>query len=225
MLASPRWIVASLALLQGCFTDPPPSPGGDASTGAPATSSTTGTTDPATASSGSASTSGLDTSSSGAGSSGTGESSEGSSSSASTGIVQVCGDGIVGDDEMCDGGAGCRDCMFTDYACNPLNNAGCGAGTRCGLITFETETFGCIAPGPGDLAAECGFSSANDGDCATDLTCLFNPQTPLCDVGNCCVRYCSLAEVDPGCGDAEMCLVFFPDPIYEGLEHLGFCGG
>jgi hypothetical protein len=125
---------------------------------------------------------------------------------------------------MCDGGNGCLDCVFTDYACNPLNNAGCGPEQRCGLITFDTETFGCIAPGPGGIGAECGGAAANDGDCATDLTCLFNPQTPLCDVGNCCVRYCSLAEADPGCDAIEACQVFFPDPVYDGLEHLGFCG-
>jgi hypothetical protein len=137
----------------------------------------------------------------------------------------VCGDGIVQDDEMCDGGPGCEDnCAFTSYGCNPLNNAGCMPPLRCGLLDYDTEEFGCMPPGRAVLGEACSWTSFEDEQCADGLTCLFNPQTDYCNVGNCCVEYCNLQMGSAMCSNGATCYQFFQPPDFDGLEHLGYCG-
>jgi len=134
-----------------------------------------------------------------------------------------CGDAIVQDDEMCDGGPGCDDdCEFEDYLCNPLNDAGCPAGFRCGALDVAVESFSCQIPGNGDVGEACAGSPENDNGCRARTTCLFNGNTPLCDEGACCVDYCDLT--DPECPDDQECRPFFVGSQFRGLEHLGFCG-
>jgi hypothetical protein len=126
---------------------------------------------------------------------------------------------------MCDSTPGCQaDCTFESYDCNPLSDAGCVEGLRCGAIDVPAESFGCMPPGPGGIGSECSGVPTNDGDCDAGLTCLFNINTPLCDVGNCCVEYCDLTDPGFACSGGAVCRQFFIDPMFQGLEHLGFCG-
>jgi len=155
-----------------------------------------------------------------------GGASTGSASGDTTGSSDssgFCGDSVVQDDEMCDGGPGCDDeCRFEDYLCNPLNDAGCSEGFRCGASDVLVESFSCQIPGTGDVGDSCTGAPENDSDCGAGLTCLFNFNTPLCDAGNCCVDYCDLVE--PECPDGQECRAFFIGSQFRGLEHLGFCG-
>lgn len=210
---------AAFVVLAGCFEDAPPpvveaTSDGSATVGADGSTMGAATTSTATSpSSGPASTSGEL------------ESSDVDSvaDASSTASEAMCGDEVVDDSEMCDSTPGCdATCEFTDYACNPLNDAGCESPQRCGLVDFVSETFACMPAGPGGIGAACGRSAANDGDCDVGLTCLFNGQTALCDVGACCVRYCDTLS-GTGCDDLEYCAMFFPRPMYLGLEHLGYC--
>ena len=138
----------------------------------------------------------------------------------------VCGDGELNQpSEMCDSTPGCLDdCTFEDYACNPLNDANCVEGLRCGAVEVTVESFACMPPGRGGLGAACSGLPSNDSDCDAGLTCLFNLNTPLCDLGNCCVEYCDLVAPDPGCSPGTVCNQFFLAPMGQGLEHLGYCG-
>ncbi len=149
---------------------------------------------------------------------------QGSSSSGPAG--PICGDGELNQDsEMCDGTPGCLDdCTFENYACNPLNDAACVDGLRCGAIDVDQETFGCMPPGDAAQGQPCNGLPTNDGDCSAGLTCLFNFNTPLCDAGNCCVEYCDLTDPTFRCLEGSVCRPFFIGPMYQGLEHLGFCG-
>jgi hypothetical protein len=153
------------------------------------------------------------------------DSSEGDSVG-TTGEPAVCGNGIVDQPtEMCDGSLGClEDCTFVSYACNPLNNAGCGPGLRCGLDDFNLESFACMTPGPSALGEMCSGVPFNDSDCGDGLTCLWNINTAKCDEGDCCVQYCDLQDPTSGCSVGAVCNAFFPRPMFQGLEHLGFCG-
>jgi hypothetical protein len=218
-------VAALLVLLGGCFSEPDPvvdddgetvmcvqapcTASGDSTTGPAATSGSTGTSsEPADSTSGSAS----------AGSS--------SDDMGSTGPVATCGDGEINQPtEMCDSTPGCRpDCTFESYECNPLSDAGCVAGLRCGAVDVPAETFGCMPVGAGGVGSSCGAAATNDGDCGVGLTCLFNINTPLCDEGNCCVEYCDLTDPGFRCSGGAVCRQFFIDSMFQGLEHLGFCG-
>ena len=143
-----------------------------------------------------------------------------------TGPVATCGDGEINQpSEMCDSTPGCRpDCTFESYECNPLNDAGCVSGLRCGAIDVPAQTFGCMPPGAGALGELCGAAATNDGDCGVGLTCLRNASTPLCDENNCCVEYCDLTDPSFRCSGGATCRQFFIDSMFVGLEHLGYCG-
>lgn len=210
----------------GCFREPDPivddgetgvmciqapcTASGDTSTGPadPATSEATGTSEPADSTSG--------------GSTGPAPTDD----TSSTGPVPTCGDGETNPpSEMCDSTPGCRDdCTFESYECNPLSDAGCVAGLRCGAIDVPAESFGCMPPGAGGVGSPCTGVPTNDGDCEAGLTCLFNINTPLCDAGNCCVEYCDLTDPAFRCSGGGVCRQFFLDSMFQGLEHLGFCG-
>jgi hypothetical protein len=218
-----------VTVVTACFAEAPPvesSTEASASTDPTSASGTsTSVTTDATSITNASSISGVDTSSE-TSASGTPASSEGSSSAgdSSETTAAMCGNGVVEDGEMCDGTEGCdAACEFTNYACNPLNDAGCPAAMRCGLVDFATETFACMSPGRVGLGGVCEGSPPNDGECGAELTCLFHGQTLLCDEGACCVRYCDLTEGVSGCGVDEVCAPFFPMPMFSGLEHLGFC--
>jgi hypothetical protein len=222
----PHRLPALLVLATGCFSEPEPIVGddgetvvmciqapcsateGDPSTGPAATSTSEATTlEPADSTSG-------------------GSADPSSDDTASTGPVAVCGDGEINQPtEMCDSTPGCLpDCTFESYECNPLGDAGCVAGLRCGAIDVPAETFGCMPPGRGAVGSECSGLPANDSDCAAGLTCLSNFNTALCDIGNCCVEYCDLTDPTSVCSGGAVCRQFFIDSMYQGLEHLGFCG-
>lgn len=143
----------------------------------------------------------------------------------STGVAAVCGDGEINQpNEMCDSTVGCADdCTFEDYDCNPLNDAACVDGLRCGAADVAVESFNCMLPGRGGVGDACSGVPANDSDCGVGLTCLFNFNTPLCNMGNCCVEYCDITG-DFMCSGGAVCRPFFIDPVGQGLEHLGFCG-
>ncbi len=214
-----------LALLPGCFSEPEPIDDGTSTCAQPcSTGSTTDapTTGPASA------TGPLDasTSSDPVDSTGTTGSDGPEPPDGTTGVAAICGDGQVNQpSEMCDSTPGCRDdCRFESYACNPLNDAGCTNGERCGAIDVPVESFGCMPPGPGGLGVACSGVPANDSDCDVGLTCLFSFNTPLCGDGNCCVEYCDLTDPTFRCSGGASCLPFFPAPMYQGLEHLGYCG-
>lgn len=223
-LFDPRLSPVVLVVATGCFSEPEPvvDDGGDTVVmciQAPCTAtddpdsgpeSTTTTDDPGTAS----------------GSADAGTSTTATSSGESTGPVPACGDGETNQPtEMCDGTPGCRpDCTFESYECNPLTNAGCVGGLRCGAIDVPAETFGCMPSGPGGVGSPCSGVPTNDGECNAGLTCLFNFNTPLCDEGNCCVEYCDLTDPAVRCSGGAVCRQFFIDSMFQGLEHLGFCG-
>jgi hypothetical protein len=215
--------VVACVVLGSCFEDPPPIEQGT-SEGSTAGETLGMTTEPPTSTG--TSGGGATMSTSEPGSTGVGEASGATETvglDSSTGPAVVCGDGVVDDGEMCDTTPGCDAlCRFTDYACNPLNNAGCEAPERCGLFDFPSESFACMPSGPAGEGGACGLSKSNDGDCNADLTCIFHTKTVLCAEGNCCVSFCD-ALAGTGCADFEICAQFFPMPMHQGLEHLGFC--
>jgi hypothetical protein len=212
-----RIAVALVGMSASCFEDAPPLGSGTSE----GTSGDDGLTSTETGAGTTSSTATADEADSVAADTSTADTAPESSSTTST---AACGNGIVETDEMCDGTPGCAaDCSFTSYACNPLNGAGCISPQRCGLVDFVAETFACMRPGPAGVGGACAGDPVNDAECDAELTCLFHPQTVLCDSGNCCVRYCDVTEGVSGCADFEQCAPFFPDPMFEGLEHLGFC--
>lgn len=143
----------------------------------------------------------------------------------STGEPATCGDGIVNaPDEMCDGTPGCtEDCEFENYACNPLTNAGCIEGLRCGVADYDAETVACMPIGSAGLGEACSGVPNNDGDCGDGLTCVFNSATNYCNFGSCCVEFCDLTTGRPTCTNGATCKPFWPTTMYKGLEHLGLC--
>lgn len=222
----------------GCFTerDPPiiiDDDDNDTGMCSQAPCTTTGDPAPTTGTSGEVDTSGTtagppadSSDSADVTSSGDSSSSSDGDSSSDTGPVATCGDGEVNqDNEMCDSTPGCADdCTFEDYACNPLNNAACVEGLRCGSADAAAETFACMPPGAAQLGEPCSGLPNNDSDCDTGLTCLFNFNTPLCDSSNCCVEYCDITDPTFRCSGTAVCRQFFLAPEGQGLEHLGFCG-
>jgi hypothetical protein len=224
----PRISPALLLLAAGCFSEPEPIGNDDSETvmcvQAPCTASGDPSTGPAVTSTSDAS----EGSSAPADSTSTGDdpTTAPSDESSTTGPVASCGDGEINQpDEMCDSTPGCAsDCTFESYDCNPLSDAGCVEGLRCGAIDVPAETFGCMLPGGGAVGSECFGVPANDTDCGLGLTCLFNINTPLCDSGNCCVEYCDITDPTFVCSGGAVCRQFFIDSMYQGLEHLGFCG-
>ena len=219
--------LALLLLGGGCFSEPEPvvddgdtvmcvqapcTASGDASTG-PAVTSTSD--DPGTTAEPEGSTS-----------DGGSTSPSPSDETTTAGAVASCGNGEIDQPtEMCDSTPGCLpDCTFESYDCNPLSDAGCIQGLRCGAIDVETESFGCMPAGRMGLGSPCFGMPSNDSDCGEGLTCLFNINTPLCDEGNCCVEYCALTDAAFRCGGGAVCRQFIIEPMYVGLEHLGYCG-
>jgi hypothetical protein len=213
-----RLAAALLVSAPGCFAEPEPvvDDGDDVMCiQAPCTA----TDDPTTAA-------GTDTTASPPDSTSDGTATDPSSDGMDTGPLATCGDGEINQPhEMCDSTPGCRpDCTFESYECNPLSDAGCVGGLRCGAIDVPAETFGCMPAGPGAVGSPCSGVPTNDGECGVGLTCLFNFNTPLCDVGNCCVEYCDLTDPAFRCSGGAVCRQFFIDSTFQGLEHLGFCG-
>jgi hypothetical protein len=225
-----RTLTLALFAHAACFEESSPVGTSPVDTTASGTSTSTGTSSASTqTSAATSSTTDADTTTAGSSSAESGTTTSTSSDTlvdeSSTTSVAACGNDVLEDGEMCDGTDGCNgQCEFINYACNPLNNAGCDAPMRCGLVNVDDETFTCMEPGPGELGDECGASTANDGDCGTDLTCLFHGQTARCDVGACCVQYCDLTEGESPCDEFEVCEPFFPNTRLDGLGHLGFCG-
>jgi hypothetical protein len=215
-----------LVLAAGCFSEPEPVVGDDGETvmciQAPCTASEG---DPSTGPAATTASEATSTTAEPADST-SGGSPSSSDEMGSTGPAAACGDGEINQPtEMCDSTPGCLpDCTFESYECNPLSDAGCVGGLRCGAIDVPAETFGCMPAGRGGVGSECSGVPANDSDCDAGLTCLFNINTPLCDVGNCCVEYCDLTDPASVCSGGAVCRQFFIDSMFQGLEHLGFCG-
>jgi hypothetical protein len=124
---------------------------------------------------------------------------------------------VLEPDEECDGGAGCTDCELDGFACNPLNDAGCGDGETCAYTrrgTFECQ----VAAGEGAPGAACtnlytGFQ------CATGLGC-----EATCG-GFCCTPYCDTTGTFASC-DQGSCESFWLQPEQNaGLHWLGSCQG
>jgi hypothetical protein len=215
-------------LLVGCFSEPEPI-GDDDGTVMCIQAPCTATDDPSTSGPEPTATAGFtETSATPADSTSTSSSTSSSSSESdgSTGFTPACGDGEVNQpSEMCDSTPGCLpDCTFKDYDCNPLTDAGCIEGLRCGAIDVPLETFGCMLAGRGGPGSPCSGAPANDSGCGVGLTCLFNVNTPLCDSGNCCVEYCDLTDPGFRCSGGAVCRQFFLDSMFDGLEQLGYCG-
>jgi hypothetical protein len=224
---APRLSPALLLLAGGCFSEPEPidDDGGDSvmCVQAPCTASGDPSTGPSLTST--SETTGS-TSEPADSTSGDGSTSPSSDETATTGPVATCGDGEINQPmEMCDSTPGCLpDCTFASYECNPLSDAGCLEGLRCGAVDVPAETFGCMLPGDGMVGSACSGLPANDSGCGVGLTCLFNFNTPLCDSGNCCVEYCDITDPTFRCSGGAVCRQFFIASMYQGLEHLGFCG-
>jgi len=225
--AHTRFALALLALQPACFSEPEPidDDGGDTvvmCVQAPCTA-----TDASPTTSGPEPTTTTDAST-GAVDSGDSTAAAGSSSDdeGSTETAPSCGNGVIDQpSEMCDSTPGCLDdCTFESYDCNPLGDAGCMDGLRCGAVDVPSETFSCMLPGKGGVGSPCSGVPNNDGDCDAGLTCLFNFSTPLCDAGNCCVEYCDVTDDASRCSGGAVCRPFFAGPMFQGLEHLGFCG-
>ena len=221
------FLVASLV---GCFAEPQVVSDPEGTSGCP-TGSCAGGTQGATEGAGESATSTgttmtpeqtSDTSSSGDDSAGV---SDDSASADETGEAAYCGDGLVNQPhEMCDGTPGCNDdCEFLHYHCNPLTNAGCPAGLRCGVADASQETVACMPPGAGGLGQACHGEPSNDSQCGDGLTCVFNIATDYCNAGNCCVELCDLTDLTFECSNGAICRQFWPTPMHVGLAHLGLC--
>jgi hypothetical protein len=188
------------------------STGGGAGTGGP-----TSTGDGATGSSGSSSTDGTETS--------------GTATGTNTGTTgSVCGDGVIDDDEMCDGGPGCTDCVLDNYACNPINNVPCQDGTKCSAVGEEYDVM-CLPfdPDPplewGEVNCYYDFGP-HDEACDLGLACTPSQITDTCEngTGSCCTEFCDIRDPDFECQTpTDSCEPFWFGSPPDGLEWLGFC--
>ncbi|PCC69304.1 hypothetical protein SAMN02745121_08767 [Nannocystis exedens] len=112
-----------------------------------------------------------------------------------------CGDGIVSDDEVCDGPS-CPDCHAPGL-CNPLSHAGCEASEQC--LRIENEFQCANMPNAPGYHEECTYDVA----CGAGLVCtIFDP---VC--GECCNKLCRT----DGTANCD-CSPF--DPPYE---YVGVC--
>ena len=234
-----------LALCGGCFSDPEPvsssCPAG--SPGCPA--GETDTSDPDTGTSTSTSTSTgpstTGTSTSSADDTGDPDTTAATSETDTSGNPNTCGDGVLDDDEECDGTPGCSDrCELESdaYECNPINNAPCPTNFKCSIIEpvpGNVQTLclpvpgsplvdGTDAPPPGGIhESNCVYGGApHDEWCEIGLACAYSSFTNACDV-NCCVEFCDLTNPISCAWEADECQPFFQPGIPAGLAHLGWC--
>ncbi|MEM6991182.1 MAG: hypothetical protein AAF721_11810, partial [Myxococcota bacterium] len=118
-------------------------------------------------------------------------------SSDTGGASKTCGNGVLEDEEMCDQGPGCTDCILDNYVCNPINNVGCPLGTKCS-DTDERYTLACL-PFSENPPLQLGESSCFDFEpldqaCELGLSCTPFQSTNTCDGGACCTKFCDLLD-------------------------------
>ncbi len=164
----------------------------------------------------------------------TDDSADGSSSttmppadSTSTG-EDLCGNGVLDPDEMCDGTNACADdCTLENYPCNPFNNVGCGPEQKCSFLEPTTILCLAFADEVGDFGYnECFYGAApHDESCGIGLACIPFQGTNTCDGGGCCEEYCDLADPTFECSTpGNTCQPAYGVPPFEsGLEWLGYC--
>ena len=120
--------------------------------------------------------------------------------------------------------------MLDNYACQPLNNAGCLPGTKCAYVSDgEGYEFNCLAfdPNPPKQWGEEGcFNGAPlDQACDVGLLCTRGQITNQCDLGACCTYWCDLTDPNFECKTpGDSCEPWFDTMAPPGMGTLGFCG-
>jgi hypothetical protein len=140
----------------------------------------------------------------------------------------VCGDGIVGTSEECDGGSGCNgNCELENFGCNPITNAGCGALETCAM-NADLDDWSCTGPVEPGLPAQ-GDSCASTGvdACAPGFVCIQGQFVTGCSQGQgCCTAWCDTNDATT-CPAGDECLVWWIPGVLDapgpGLDHLGTC--
>ncbi|PCC69451.1 hypothetical protein SAMN02745121_08946 [Nannocystis exedens] len=115
-----------------------------------------------------------------------------------------CGDGLVDDDEVCDGQPDCEpDCSGNN--CNPLSHAGCDGGNQCFVIESSPQ---CLPPQDGLPGAYEACVQDGIAACAAGLMCVPVIAVAECDPEaseSCCTQMCN-AQHDPDpCPGSKIC--------------------
>lgn len=132
-----------------------------------------------------------------------------------------CGDGLVTDDEVCDGQEGCdADCQGP--GCGPLTNAGCGEELLCVLDEYDQMFYlgECVVPGGAAKYGEGCVESA----CAPGLACVESSLVASCGEPWCCTNACDL-NAPESCPAGATCTAYDPEqvPLAPWLSYLGRC--
>lgn len=141
-----------------------------------------------------------------------------------------CGDGVIDDDEMCDGGLGCTDCVLDNWNCNPINNVPCQPGTKCAVVGDEFEVQ-CLPfdPDPPLMWGEvnCFYDfGPHDEACDLGLACTPSSLTETCEAGtgSCCTEFCDIRDPGVTCiTPTDSCEPFWSGNPPDGLDWLGYC--
>jgi hypothetical protein len=129
-----------------------------------------------------------------------------------------CGNGVVDDDEVCDGQLYCEpDC--SGDGCNPLSHAGCDGGEQC--FVFDGMDTQCLPPQDGlpGLHEPCVWTGGVD--CAVGLVCAASgagcdPQGP----SDCCTPLCNVQAEPATCPPGTECV---PVELSSPDNYIGFC--
>lgn len=99
------------------------------------------------------------------------------------------------------GEAGSCDPAFTSDTCDPVDNTGCGSGSRCDVDDGKTHAGRCVGLAALGEGAFCTKTSLTD-TCGSKLTCVDNKCRKLCRCdANCGGRCCKFSV--PGGGGAS----------------------
>jgi hypothetical protein len=136
-------------------------------------------------------------------------------------LLDVCGNGVVEADEICDSGSGCGDDCVSGPECSPLTQVGCGKS-----VCFYHAQGGLICVNPTGLPGnEAGEGCTDTFDCAARLACIAGEDlSGACASAACCVPYCDLAAPTT-CAAGLTCrpLSESLDISEAGTDYLGIC--
>lgn len=139
--------------------------------------------------------------------------------------VTSCGDGVLDDDEVCDGQPGCDPDCLGPATCNLFSGVGC-TDEACLLLPKDGQTLDAQCDGDGELniSKVCGLSAAAEL-CRSGFVCTHPTLLASCvaDSGDgCCLRLCDMATHD--CLKGETCVPYKPPSGYLLTPELGYLG-
>ncbi|WAS90971.1 hypothetical protein [Nannocystis punicea] len=140
--------------------------------------------------------------------------------------VTTCGDGIVDDQDICDGQPQCDLNCQGPQDCNPISNFGCMQDEVCTVDNDGHEFVYANCRDLGDPGAQVGAPCIWNNDCHVGLVCACQQNYPACEspgVEGICASYCDLGAPNP-CPDPLTCVPYEDETGGLLPPELGFLG-